>query len=204
MNKLLLLTVLASLSLLVCLQAQAAVITFDDLGVLDGAQLYPIPNGYAGVTWGDAPDAFNPGSFGAIDKDAYGGYTIPHSGECAAFNGYQEDARWFDFGAPVTFNGAWFATAPGSGIPTAKVMLSSNLGDTTSWLTLTAAPQYLGADWAGVTRITVNRDPVGWFAMDDVTYNEAVDAHGSPELSTWMLLGCSGLAGLVLRRRRKA
>jgi LPXTG-motif cell wall-anchored protein len=28
--------------------------------------------------------------------------------------------------------------------------------------------------------------------------------NGSPELSTWMLLACSGLAGVVLRRRRKA
>jgi len=28
--------------------------------------------------------------------------------------------------------------------------------------------------------------------------------NATPELSTWMLLVCSGLAGLVLRRRRKA
>jgi hypothetical protein len=39
--------------------------------------------------------------------------------------------------------------------------------------------------------------------MDDVTYDKGGGHNGSPELSTWMLLACSGLAGLVIRRRRR-
>ena len=196
MSKLLLLTVLAGLSLLVCLQAQAAVITFDDLGVPVRTYLWPMPSGYAGVIWDT--------SWAAVDEDyPSGGYSTPHSGRCMAVNYAAADAQWFDFGAPVTFDGAWFARATGS-ISTSKVKLSDNLGDTTGWLTLTDAPQFLGPSWAGVTRITVNRDPYGWFTMDDVTYNEGSGGNGSPELSTWMLLACSGLAGLALWRRRKA
>jgi hypothetical protein len=198
MNKLLLLTVLATLSLLVCLQAEAAVITFDDLGVPVGTYVWPMPSGYAGVTWDT--------SWAAVDEDyPTGGYSIPHSGRCMAVNYAAMDAQWFDFGVPVTFGGAWFARAPGSGLPTSSVMLSDNLGHATGWLTLTDAPQFLGPNWAGVTRITVNRDPYGWFTMDDVTYDAGGGpGNGTPELSTWVLLACSGLAGLVLRRRRKA
>jgi hypothetical protein len=212
MNKLLLLAVLASLSLLVCVQAQAAVITFDDLGIPSGGFAYPMPSGYAGLTWGNVDSSY----WGALDQDYTAGYApqygIPHSGTCMAYNGDGVDALWFDFGAPVTFNGAWFATAPGSGSSASMVMLSDDLGDTTSWLTLTDAPQFLGPNWAGATRITVSRDTPNptfptqaWYTMDDVTYDaDGAGAHGSPELSTWMLLACSGLAGLGLWRRRKA
>jgi MprA protease rhombosortase-interaction domain-containing protein len=35
-------------------------------------------------------------------------------------------------------------------------------------------------------------------------WTEAQQPTSTPELSTWALLACSGLAGFVLRRRRKA
>jgi MYXO-CTERM domain-containing protein len=40
--------------------------------------------------------------------------------------------------------------------------------------------------------------------MDDFVLNVNGPGNGSPELSTWMLLACSGLAGLVIRRRRRS
>jgi hypothetical protein len=42
------------------------------------------------------------------------------------------------------------------------------------------------------------------FAMGNLVVASPEDGggNGSPELSTWMLLACSGLAGLVIRRRR--
>jgi hypothetical protein len=40
--------------------------------------------------------------------------------------------------------------------------------------------------------------------VDNVSIDASGGGNGSPELSTWMLLACSGLAGVVLRRRRKA
>jgi hypothetical protein len=196
MNKLMLLAVLASLSLLVCLQAQAAVITFDDLGVPAGS-FVTIPSGYAGLTWSTGSSD----GWASLDKDYEG--DIPTSGRCVAINAFGSDAQWFDFGAPVTFNGAWFAATVNESA--SSLMLSDNLGDTTGWLGLTGTPQFVGPNWAGVTRVTVYRQPGprSFITMDDLTYS-AGGAHGSPELSTWMLLACSGLAGLVLRRRRKA
>jgi hypothetical protein len=42
------------------------------------------------------------------------------------------------------------------------------------------------------------------FGMGRMVITDAMDHNGSPELSTWMLLACSGLAGLVIRRRRRS
>ena len=40
--------------------------------------------------------------------------------------------------------------------------------------------------------------------VDNVSIDASGGGNGSPELSTWMLLACSGLAGLVIRRRRSS
>ena len=184
-------------------QAAAEVITFDDLGIADRSQSYPLPGNYAGLTWG----ANEVGTWGAIDRDyddRYGAFGVPHSGECMAFNGWAASDLWFEFAAPVTFEGAWFSRAPGAGSPTDSVWLSSDRGDTSETLTLTDTPQFLAAKWAEATRITVHQGVWGVYAMDDVTYNND-SSSATPELSTWALLGCSGLLGVgMLRRRRVA
>ena len=63
-------------------------------------------------------------------------------------------------------------------------------------------PAWLGTNTVRLTELGV----VGWKARMDSSKLEIChgDGNGSPELSTWMLLACSGLAGVVLRRRRKA
>jgi len=43
----------------------------------------------------------------------------------------------------------------------------------------------------------------GGFAMGRLVVTGDNPGNGSPELSTWMLLACSGLAGLVLRRKTR-
>lgn len=56
----------------------------------------------------------------------------------------------------------------------------------------------------GITGWTASTTPLaGGFAMGRmVVTGDNGDKHGSPELSTWMLLACSGMAGLVIRRRK--
>jgi hypothetical protein len=60
----------------------------------------------------------------------------------------------------------------------------------------------------GVTGWTASLpDPTNGFAMGRLVVAGPVGTppgNGSPELSTWMLLACSGLAGLVIRRRRRS
>jgi len=69
-------------------------------------------------------------------------------------------------------------------------------------------PDYLGFSGGGFDTIRM-RDTSGGGSVTDGSFQAlAIDnietGGGSPELSTWMLLACSGLAGVVLRRRRKA
>jgi hypothetical protein len=57
----------------------------------------------------------------------------------------------------------------------------------------------------GVTGWTASlNDPFNGFAMGRLVVANGPAGNGSPELSTWMLLACSGLAGLVIRRRRRS
>jgi MYXO-CTERM domain-containing protein len=70
-------------------------------------------------------------------------------------------------------------------------------------------PKFFGF-WGdvGVTGWTASIDTtLGGFAMGRLVVagpEDGGDGHGSPELSTWMLLACSGLAGLAFRRRRRS
>ena len=73
-------------------------------------------------------------------------------------------------------------------------------------------PDYLGFSGGGFDTIRMrDGSPGGGSVTDGTDQYLAIDniemgggGNGSPELSTWMLLACSGLAGVVLRRRRKA
>jgi MYXO-CTERM domain-containing protein len=198
----LLFAAVAVLSLLVCLNAAAAaVITFDDLSV--GS----VPAGYAGLTWGTSTDDTYSGNTGYWYATSDTGYSTPHSPENYVYNAWGANNLWFSFAAPVDFEGAWFAKA-GAYSNATQVRVKDDLGNISSWLDLTSTPQYLAADFSGASKIWVQRqggsDAPQWYTMDDVTYDEdgGGDSHGSPELSTWMLLACSGLAGLAFRRRR--
>ena len=70
-----------------------------------------------------------------------------------------------------------------------RVYLHDTWGDYVA--SMTWGGSYSGMDQYAVTVLHL-KDPGGG------------TGNGSPELSTWMLLACSGLAGVVLRRRRKA
>ena len=84
--------------------------------------------------------------------------------------------------------------------------------DSSETLTQTVDPNHGGAKFfgfwgsTGVASWTASfSDPTGGFAMGRMVVAGPGDDHdGSPELSTWMLLACSGLAGLVIRRRRRS
>jgi hypothetical protein len=208
----------ALLALAICLMlctsyANAAVINFDDIGLSGGA--LEVPAGYAGLTWGTSTEDSVLGNIGSWYAWDLTSYSAPHSTNNFVYNSYAPNNLWFSFAGPVaTFNGAWFTRAFGSVSQADQVRVKDDLGNVSAWLDLTDTPQFLAAGFAGSTTIWVERQgstvvypefgPARWYTMDDVTYEKGDGRGSTPELSTWMLLACSGLAGLGLWRRRKA
>jgi hypothetical protein len=68
----------------------------------------------------------------------------------------------------------------------------------------------LGTSFAGTAPVAGTLELFYWDSYSDdntehITADVVTRSGGStPELSTWLLLGCSGLAGVALRRRRRA
>ncbi len=177
--------------------AQAVTVTFDDIGT--GSVL----SSYAGITWGTSSiDSYY--GYEGYWAVAGMGYAVPHSSPQMVLNTWGPNDLWFSFSAPVTFNGAWFATAGANPENRAtEVRMRDNLGNTTGWLALQSQPQYLAADFIGSTTIYIERiggsNPynAGWYTMDDVTYNG-----GAVPIPGAILLFAPALAGLAAVRRR--
>lgn len=165
------------------LAANADVITFDDLPG-DGV----VPDGYNGVTWNGEWNYY-----GEL-QDPYNAHSDPNRVYDFVSDGH------FEFGAPVVFNGAWFA-----GNAFATVQFQLYLGGSLVWtsgiLAPSATPTFLDSGYSGmVDSVHVLSPSPDFFIMDDVTFNQTTT---TPEPASLVLLG-SGLLGLagVMRRRR--
>jgi hypothetical protein len=138
-----------------------------------------------------------------LDKFRYGynssGYP-PHSGAAVIFTDY---SKYFDvtFDSLATNVGAWYTTY--YTLYMAAYDASNNLLASTS-----GGNNYGYSSWFDVS------DPLGrikyvkihdsgdYFTVDDFSVKYGAQP-GTPELSTLALLACSGLVGVVSRRRRR-
>jgi hypothetical protein len=211
MNKLMLLAVVVVLSLSVCLQAHAAVIDFESLW--PGSETEGlVPDGYAGFDW-DA-GALN-ASWKTKNHRPGTGYQNTINGNVGIYTPYAasiglQNGGIFDL-TSIRMGAAWNDDQ--------YAYVDGYLGAAHPYTAHILTP-WLGQDfvfnWAGIDKLVITPDDqtgtlhpgmVGaghHVVMDDFVLNKNGPGNGSPELSTWMLLACSGLAGLVLRRRRKA
>jgi len=152
--------------------AYATVISFDDLN--QG----PVPNSYAGLTWGTSILSRPYADSTSFSVDSNPEYSTPHSSPNFILNGYGVPELWFEFPAPVSFNGAWFAAPKNNSFAAQKIRFVDDLGHTSNWLELTNTPQYLSANFYGSKKIyvqptlvfNVNQINGGWYSMDDIQY----------------------------------
>ncbi len=177
--------------------SSATVLDFENLS--EGHHLSDAP--YGGITWGTSTDDSFNGSVGSfVASKITAGYAMASSGTTYLYNAWGVNRLSFTFDSgPTTFNGAYFAQVQGPlawSIAT-KIRFSDDLGDQSSWLNLTEAPQYLSANFVGATTIYVEHDGGGpnEYTMDDVRFAEPV-----PEPEMLPALGVGVFA--VCRRRR--
>ena len=189
-------------------QAQAVVLTFDDIGVLDSAPYYEfVPDGYGGLNW---ESAFY---FRAAEYTDYRG--LPNSG---FVNGRvsgeyvaETELLYITSDSPFDFNGVYLTGAFRDGL---NIDVIGSLGGVVLYsLTVTVdstAPTWFDFNFLGVDRVVFHSyggtnagyglDTEG-IIMDNFTFNEPV----IPEPSTfaiWSLLGIIGITVGWGRRRR--
>lgn len=190
-------------AILAGVSAHASIINFDDLADYTSLQ----DSYYDGVYFGDAyTSGFQDGYFMANSDPTY---ATPKSGSTYIFNAYGPDSLWFDFGVDVQFTGAWFTSAGNATSTALQVRFTDDKGDVSQWLSLTRAPQFLAANFAAAQIVTIERQggqgDNQWYALDDVTYQQAVAPSGPPptnpvpEPATLAILAVGAVA--LLRRR---
>jgi len=178
---------IASVLVLGSTLASATVCDFESLGPGAGT----VPTGYCGINWAgewqyyDAPQP---------------PYTAASGTERAFTTGNAPSAEFF-FTSPVTFTGAWFAgydTISGPNQINFYLYLGGNLVSTSGILVPSDVPAFLASGYSGsVDEVLVfSNQALGYFVMDDVTYNPA------PEPGTLGLLISGALGAFGVARRR--
>lgn len=182
---------IVGLSLVLCAvgPAHATVVNFDDL---PGSALVPSP--YGGINWDD-----NWSYYGA-PQDPYN----PQSQPNRIYSNYQKFAGGapadipFYFPTAAVFAGAYVSGLGSETTVTFGLYYLGTLVASTSPFIPSNVATFVGSGYGGLVDKVVVSGDAGYYVLDDVTYDAAAPV---PEPGTLLLLG-SGLAGLVVRRRR--
>ena len=175
--------------------ATAAVLTFDELSVVNGST--PIPNGYGGLNWENM--YCENSSLVSIDSGYQHG-TV--SGTNVAYNAFGTAASVSD--GTFTFNGAYLTSAFNDGLSiTVTGLLSGNPIYSQTVVVNTIAPKFFNFNYTGIDLLIFNSaggTDHGYggsgtqFVMDNFTINV-------PEPSTAALLVIGCVVALVARWR---
>lgn len=180
----------------------AGVITFDDISVPPGYDSYvPILNGYQSFDWNNFGAFYGPGS--PLSGYAAGVISSPN----VAFNLAANPAS-FSSDTQFTFTSTYFTAAWNDGLNiTIEGLDGATVVDSTTIVVSATVPTLATFGWDGLTEVdftsfggTQHSGYTGHgteFALDNLTIN------GTPEPSTVLLVGVSGLALLYSRRFRR-
>lgn len=200
----------------VTLPAEASVVVgFDDLATPynDGGQLWgTVPTTYANLTWNAWEVANN-----ATYKSTYGN-TSSGSGANMAYNKSgtmlvtTTSGAAFDFLSARVGTWAWhdgFASFSAHTLTVTGYLGSTVVGSVTATLASTGLT-LLTANLTGVDRVEFSTPSVGWWVLDDFTYEPNSSGGGGlgavPEPISAVVWGLGGLAfgGVVTLARRRA
>lgn len=168
----------------------ATVLSFDNIAGIDDYSA--VPASYGGLDWS--------ASSWSVLTSPQAPYT-PHSGEgrITLAWGSSDTESSIRFLEPTIFDGAWFA---GYAEATVRFDLYSAgaLVASSSTLTLSGTPAFLGTGWAGaVDKVVVSSPLHAFYVMDDFTYTPASEV---PEPASWALMLAGGACIVRLARRR--
>ncbi len=189
-------------------QAQALVVTFDDLPATSEFDGNPIPNGYGGLNWDNFFYLTTP-TF-ATNPSGYQFGTV--SSPNVAYNGFGEPATVSNVslvGSTFNFNSTYLTAAFNNGL---NILVEGFLGGTTKYSTTvtvdTTSPTLFNFDFLGIDSLrftSFGGVDVGYggfgtqFVLDNFTY----DFETVPEPTTILGLLTVASFGVALNRKQK-
>lgn len=187
-----------------CAQAQATVLTFDDVTTAERARL--IGTNYGGLSWFFGFQILDGSS---ISNSGYNNGTV--SGEYVAYNSSARSVSVTNYGSLFDFNGGYFTSAwrDNLNITIEGFLLGASTYSRTITVSSTS-PTYFNLNFLDIDRLNFSSfggtETPGFsgrgahFVLDNFTYNETVSV---PEPTSMALLGL-GLAGVGFARKKKA
>ncbi len=170
--------------------ATATVINFDDISLSSGSYVQ-VGSPYQGFNWSDVYAENNIGSGG------YDNGIVSQSN--AGFNGYGIQASFSAVSGTFEFNSGYFTGAFG----TENIVVSDNLGDSTTFQVNETTPTLESFNWAGVSTVyivAVNAYNGSQIVFDNLTVNAAATPLPA---ALPLFAGGLGMIGLIAGRRKR-